>query len=51
MLMIARREGEVLELSLSPKIDPKTPVVWVIGRMKSPIFFSVPKFDFLKVDV
>ena len=32
MLIIARREGETLELSLSPDIDPATPVGEVLGN-------------------
>ncbi len=31
MLMIARREGETLEFTLSPDIDPATPIGEVLG--------------------
>jgi sRNA-binding carbon storage regulator CsrA len=32
MLMIARREGETLEMYLSPEIDPSTPIGEVLGH-------------------
>jgi len=32
MLMIARREGETLEMYLSPEIDPKTPIGDILGK-------------------
>ena len=47
MLMIARREGEALELSLSSNIDPDTPVREVFGNQ--PIIIKVDKLHLNQV--
>lgn len=41
MLMIARREGETIELYLSPDIDPATPIGDILGT--HPITIKVDK--------
>lgn len=51
MLMIARKEGEILELSVSPNIDPNTPISEVFGDRAIKIKVDSPHLNQVKLAI